>query len=415
MKRIRTFHHTMPGRILLSLLGILMVIALLLFTPVGNRMMAPVVETSLTSALSTPITVQEFTLTHNRFRLLFQDDHGNTLSTQGGFSLLTLRMYAHYRLECFQSGGINPISTPMKMEGSLNGGIASFLIQGNANIWSGELLYKAELHRFHLASLDLKISDIAYEPLMHFLEYPSDTDTILTGEISLHGFDRRDIEGDISLTTQTHRLTPTPTSEESSNSFDLKSLLADNEGVVKAFHVNVVADVSLEHAGILEPFIGYPLSTPLELNATLKGDQTFLRFKARTSAAKSDSSITVEIPNLEPSRILLDLRHADVEQAFALFSLPAPIKGKLDGSGEFNTTGGKLELIVMKAVTVPTVLRKEYQITQPLIHFDADVTADITKKGVHYRAAFKSDLSRLEIDNTTAHDQMLRELLKSIP
>ncbi len=414
MKRVRNFHRTLPGRLLLSLLGILFVIALILFTPVGNRMMTPVINLSLTSVLSTPTTVQEFTLTPNRFRLLFQDDRGNTFSTQGGFSLLTLRMYAYYRLECFQSGGINPISTPLKMEGSLNGGISSLLIQGNATIWGGELLYKTELHHFQLASVDLKIDAIEYEALMHFLEYPSDTDTTLTGEVSLRGFDRRDVEGDISLTTQTHRLTSTPTNEENNESFNLKSLLADNEGVIKAFHVNVLLSASLEHAGILEPFVGLPLSTPLELNATLKGDKSFLRFKTRTSVAKSDTSMTLEISELEPSRLLLDLRHADVEQTFALFSLPAPIKGKVDGSGEFNATNGELELILMQAVTVPTILRKEYQITQPLIHFNANITATANPKGVHYRAAFKSDLNRLEIDNTTTHDQMLRELLKSL-
>jgi len=414
MKRVRNFHRTLPGRLLLSLLGIVFVIALILFTPVGNRMMTPIVNLSLTSALSTPITVQEFTLTPTRFRLLFQDNRGNTFSTQGGFSLLTLRMYAHYRLECFQNGGINPIPTPLKMEGSLNGGISSFLIQGNANIWGGELLYKTELHRFQLASVDLKINAIEYEALMHFLEYPSDTDTTLTGEISLHGFDRRDVEGDISLTTQTHRLTSTPLDEENNTSFDLKSLLADNEGGIKAFHVNVLLSASLAHAGILEPFVGYPLSTPIELNATLKGDKSFLRFKARTSVAKSDTSMTLEILELEPSRLLLDLRHADVEQTFSLFSLPAPIHGRVDGSGEFNTTNGELELILMQAVTIPSVLRKEYQITQPLIHFNADITATANLKGVHYRAAFKSDLNRLEIDNTTTHDQMLRELLKSL-
>jgi hypothetical protein len=198
-----------------------MAIAFVLFSSWGNRLIAPTVEKSLTSSLSTPITIQEFTLKHNRFHLLFQDLRGNTFSIQGGFSLLTLRMYAHYRLECFQSGGFNPLPAPLKTEGSLSGGISSFTIHGDGTLFGGDLLYKIELHRFHLSSLNLKITKIAYEPLMNFLKYPSNTDTTISGEVALRGFDRRDIDGDITFHTQTDRLTPTSISEDDNESLIL--------------------------------------------------------------------------------------------------------------------------------------------------------------------------------------------------
>lgn len=415
MKYIRHFHQTVLGKILLSLLGVILAIALVLFSAWGNRLITPLVEKSLTAALSTPITIQEFVLTRNRFHLLFQDGYGNTFSTQGGFSLLTLRMYAHYRLKCFQYGGFNPLPSPLKAEGSLNGGIASFMIHGYGNVFGGNVLYKIELHRFQLASVDLNVDKIFYLPLMQMFHYPSDTDTTLSGDIALNGFDQRDVEGKIHLFSQTRRFVSTPISEESNESFTLKSLLEDKYGDVQPFNVSVTLDASLAHAGILEQFVGIPLGGALKLNAALNGDEKLLHLKAHTDVARSDTSMVIDIPHLEPSHITYDVKHADLEKTFALFAYNAPISGQGDMYGELNTTGGNLHVIITKAATVPKVLFQEYHITQPLTRFDAEVHADLTKKGVHYRGSFKSDLSRLEIDNTTTHDQMLRDLLLKIP
>jgi hypothetical protein len=414
MKRLAFLRRTLLGKTSLSIFGIMIMLYIALFSPWGNRFMTPIIEKSLSSALSTPVTLREFSLRHNRFHLMIQDTFGNTLSTQGGFSLLTLRLYAHYRLECFHENGLNPIAAPFKTDGALSGGIAAFDIHGNATVFGGNVLYQIELHRFHLALIELKLDNIGYEPLLHTLEYPSKTDTTLSGDIALRGFDRRDVEGDIHLISKTHRFTPTPIKEDNNESFDLKSLLADKYGQIKPFNVNITIDASLEHAGILEQFVGLPLGGAADLNATLGGDEKLLHLKAQTRVAKSDTSIVVTISDLEPSSVTFDFKHADMEQTFVLFALNAPISGQGDMYGEVNTTSGNLNVSIIKGTTIPNVLRQEYNITQPLIHFDADVHADISKKGIHYHGTFKSDLSRMQIDNTTTHDQMLSELLKTL-
>lgn len=414
MKRLAFLHRILLGKVSLSLFGIAFLLYLLLFTPWGNRLMTPLVEKSLSSALSEPITVREFALHHNRFHLMVQDEFGNTLSTQGGFSLLTLRLYAHYRLECFQAGGFNPVGGPFKTDGAINGGIAALIIHGNADIFKGNILYQIELHRFHLAIFDLKLHNIAYEPLLALLDYPSDTDTTLSGDIALRGFDRRDVEGNIRLQSHTRRLMPTPIVEDTNESFDFRSFLADEYGRIKPFNVNITVDAAFAHVGVLEQFVGMPLSGPAELNATLRGDDRLMHFKAYGRVAGSDTSLRVKIVDLEPESLSYDLKHADIEQTFALLTLPSPLSGKADAHGDLSSAGGQFDFTLTQAKTLPDVLRQEYNITQPLTHFNAEIHADMNKKGVHYRGSFKSDLNRLEIDNTTTHDQMLSELLKTL-
>lgn len=415
MKRIRNFHRTTIGIALLTLLGFVLAVSLLLFTPWGNRAVEPILENSLSSALDTPIKIEEFSLTYNRFHLLFQDGYGNTASTQGGFSALTLRMYAHYRVECFVQGGFNPLPSPLKTEGSLNGGIASFAIRGSATLFKGEVHYKIELHRFHLEQLDLTLDQIAYEPMLHYLDYPSITDTMLSGTIMLKGFEQRDITGAIHLATLTKRFEHLPIkSEDDNSSFNLKTLLADKFGHIKPFNVEIALNASLEHAGVLEQFVGIALDGALTAQGTLEGDETLLKLKASSDVANSDTKLTLLIPDLEPSSITFDLRNGDAMQVFELFALPAPFSGTLSAYAELNTTSGKLHTHIRNGTTIPSVLKEHYHLTQPLIHFTAEVNADLSEKGVHYRGAFQSDLARLEIDNTTTHDQMLRELLRTL-
>src|SRR3989338_7616571 len=183
MNMLHRFRRTKTAKVLLAFIAFIAVLYLILFSLWGNRLMSPIVEKALSSGFSTPMNVQEFTLRHNRFHMIAQDDFGNTLSTQGGFSLLTLRLYAHYRLECFRADGMNPMRVPFKTVGAFSGGIGAFNIRGNATIFGGDILYKIELHRFHLSQLDLIIDQIDYEPMMHYLDYPSDTDTQLSGTV----------------------------------------------------------------------------------------------------------------------------------------------------------------------------------------------------------------------------------------
>lgn len=414
MRYFRPLRTSRMFRISLIFVSVVGIVYQLLFSPWGNALLSPVIEKSISSALSTPVTVREFALTHNRFDLLVQDETGNTISLQGGFSLLTLRMYAHYRIDYVKEGGINTIGIPLKTEGSLNGGFAAFDIHGSAQALKGDVLYRVRLHRFELASLYAELNRISYEEMLHLLEYPSSTDTLLWGTIDLKGFDRRFVEGSVHLTAHTGRFAPTEILPDDDEPFDLRSLLADKYGNVQAFDVNVKLEASVEHAGILEQFAGIHLAGPAALSATLSGNREQLKLHAASALARSDTALTLIITDLEPSTITFQMKHADIPQLFDLFALPSPLAGEADATGEFTLHKGELKIALSDAVTLPDVLKREYNLTQPPLRFDASIGADLDKTGVRYRGTFVSDLKRIEFTDSASHDEMLRELLKTL-
>lgn len=415
MNLLRRFIRSLTAKILLGVFGTAAFVYVLMFTPWGNRATQPLLEKALSSGLSTPIHVREFSLTHKHFHLIFQDSFGNTLSTQGGFSLLTLRLYAHYRLECLDEKGINFLESPFNTTGALSGGIASLIIQGDASLFEGKVTYKTELRRFHLSSLESKIDKIAYMPLMHFLDYPSDTKSYISGDIELKGLDRNAVFGNISLVSKTDTFTPTKIVKSDDNdSFELRTLFTDDSGEVSPFTLNVDLNADIEHAGILEQFVGISLSGPLKAKGNLSGDEKRLVLKTFSDIAQSDSKFTVTLDDFELSSLILDVKNSNIQECFKLFGLPAPIHGLFSAYAEFNATQGVAYVAISKATTQPKIMKQHYQITQTPLRFDATIDANITEKGVHYRGALRSNLVRLEIDKTTGHDQMLRELLKTL-
>jgi hypothetical protein len=296
----------------------------------------------------------------------------------------------------------------------LRGGFGAFDIQGEAQLFGGKAQYGFELRRLRLANLRLTFSGIAYETLMHELDYPSQTDTRVSGKIELSGLERRDVAGTVELVTRTGRFTPTPIKEEENESSDWRSLLADKDGTIRAFDVNLTVSASIDHAGIFEQFAGLPLSGPLEAHGSLQGNDRTLYMVLRSSVARSDTALSVRIPNLNPTDITVSMHHADVGDLFRLFCLTPPVLGTGYLNAHLNGKETTLDLRLKQARTVPSVLKHEYNITQPPIAFDAEVAADLKPLSAHYRGSFHSDLGRMEIDRNTTHDQMLRELLSSI-
>lgn len=412
MKRLAFLRRALLGKTFLSILGVVLLLYVLLFTPWGNLLLQPLLEERLSALSETTITVRELSLRHNKFHIVCTDPVSNTFSAHGGFSLLTLRMYGHYDLHFSELNGTNPLPLAWKTSGALSGGIAAFDIMGRASIKEGAVQYRLQLHRFKLSTLDLTVNRLPISPFMNLMHYPTNTDSALYAQLHMSGIDKRDITGELSIKTDTTRFTPSALIEEDSNeSFNLRKFLADENGIVKPFKIDLITNVSLDELGILEQLSGIHLRGKGDLNGFIRGDNKYLALHAHSTLAQSSTKATVIINNLEPYHVTLHVQHADLGELFHLVSLNSPLEGNLDIHTDLTQNGGLIDLHLMNALTIPKVFKDDYNLTQPSIRFNASVTADLSDKGVHYKGVLKSNLTRMEIDKTTTHGQMLRELL----
>lgn len=384
-----------------------------LFTSLGNRMLAPLVQDQLSSALEHPITLKTFSLTSKKFELSLVDEAKNSINTKGAYTLFPLKINAHYDANLSAMKGINTTKFPLDMKGIAKGTYSSLSLLGSAHIFKGEIDYNTSLRSLSLDSADLVFHNVPYQPFMDTFEYPHDSDTILNGEIQISGIDKRDINATGRLIATTHRFNPSLLKEDN-ESFDFWSLFADKNGKIQPFTIHATLKTSIDELGILEQFVTYPLCTKATLNASLHGSQQELRLDTTAYAAKGKADATLTLYRLRPKYLHLEVKHADALSLFKLLSLPSPITGEINGRVNSNFTEGTIALEIQKATTVPSVLKEHYGITQPLIAFDSSIKMVIKPKLIHYSGTFTSTLEDIPFEATPAHDQMLRELLRQI-
>jgi hypothetical protein len=401
-------------KITLAALALAGILYLLFFTSLGNSALKPLIEKKLTTVFNTPISIDTFSLTHNALTLQFHDSSKNMVKIQGQFSLITLNLHALYHAKIVHNGGINTFGLPLKTSGSLNGGYGLMNMQGAVNLFNGEILYRAKFKRLRPSDMHISVKNLDYQSLMQWLEYPHQSSTLLTGEVDLHGMNRRDIQGDITLRTHTQNFSPSELVDDNS-SFDFLSLFTDDQGKIQPFHLNLTLNASVDELGILEQFAMLPLRGSANLNTTIQGDQERLVLDAKSNIAYSTTLARVHWKKLRPSYLYVDIKNADAATLFHLFSQPSPIEGKVDLNAESNITKTTTNLSISRGLIHPDILKRQYRLTQPKTRFTARISAQATPKMIHYQALFKSDLARTEIDNTTTHEGMLRDLLKAIP
>lgn len=386
----------------------------LLFTPWGNRQIAPIVQKRLESALGQPVTLTAFSLTLNHFEITLRDKVSNHARIVGDYVLFPPQINARYTTNLSVPAGIKSARFPLHLNGSLKGTYHHLTLEGVANVFHGEADYNTTLLFATPSTLTLALREIHYQELMEVLQYPHESDTILNGNLIISGIQQRDINASGILIATTHTFKPSPIMEEDNESFDFWSLLADKNGKIKPFTINANIKAQVDELGILEQFVSYPLRTSASLTATLQGSQHQLLLNAHAKAVQGDIDTRLTLHKLRPSKLQLEIKHADIPTFFTLLSLPVPITGTLNGSVNSDFSNATLSLNIQKARTQSDILKRDYGITQPDMTFDSNVKVILSPKEHHYSGTFTSNLQSLLIQGSPNHDQMLQELLRQI-
>ena len=397
--------------VILIIIALIISIYTLLFTPWGNRQIAPIVQKQLESALGQPVTLTAFSLTLNHFEITLRDKVSNHAHIIGDYVLFPPQINARYTTNLSVPAGRKSASFPLNLNGSLKGTYHRLTLEGVANVFHGVADYNTTLLFATPTTFTLTLREIHYQELMDVLQYPHESDTILNGNLTISGIQQRDINTSGKLIATTHRFKASKIMEDDNESFDFWSLLADKNGKIKPFTINAKIKAQVDELGILEQFVSYPLRTSASLNATLQGSQHQLLLDAHAKAAQGDIDTRLTLHKLRPSKLQMDIKHADIPSLFTLLSLPAPITGSLNGSINSDFSKATLSLNIQKARTQSAILKRDYGLTQPDMTFDSSVKLILSPKERHYSGTFTSDLKNIPFEASPSHDKMLQELL----
>lgn len=400
--------------VIVFIIALIISLYTLVFTPWGNRQIAPIVQNQLESVLGQPVTLTTFKLTLSHFELALSDKTNNHARIEGSYLLLPPYIDARYDGNLSTSEGINIARFPMEFKGSIKGSYYHLALHGTAHLFSGDMTYDSMLLMMKPNTLALTVHDLHYQDLMDALEYPHESDTIVNGNVNIKGIVRRDINATGEIIASTHRFKASKIMEDDNESVDFWSLIADKNGKIAPFKINANIKAQVDELGILEQFVSYPLRTSATLHAKIEGSQHHLTLNADATAAKGKLTTALTLHKLQPQELRLEAKALDAASLFSLLSLPQPFTGQLEGSVLSDFKNSTVKITATKAQSNPEVLKQHYHITQPLIHFNSNVTIHLTPNSTHTSGRFVSDLEDLHFDGSPTHEQMLQELLNQI-
>jgi len=422
-------------RIVAILAGSLLTLAALafalLFTPPGNALLRPVIETRINASLPLESSLERFELGWNRFDIMLRITPSNTFEAEGSYSLLSQSVEALYRLhaqalEELSSLTPTPLRGAFSLEGSVSGDMDALRVTGESDLAGGETRFETLLEQLEPASLKAKASGLRAELLQQMLG----RDVLLKARIDLDaevsGFDPDALEGSARLALSGGRLDRAQfqklygialpdTAVEASADARLQgttitygavlrsaaAVLTSKGSVVPAnTSVDLRYDLAVTELGLFAALTPIPLHGPLHLDGTARGDAKALLVEGNTDLFKGRGAYRVNLRDFAPASLRATLTQARTEALLAMVGRDPLIHGAFDFEADLANLDpahleGTAKLKLVQGSLDAALLKRDYALSLPDTAFLAEANALLKGENVSYDLNIRSALAAI--------------------
>ena len=393
---------TKRGKIVLfSVVGVVVVFVVLpllvLFTPPGNYLLRPVVESQINAKSPVKVSVSEFRLTPSHVRLKADFGEDSYLLADGTYGMFSKAFDIDYTLRV---GDFKSLSSVLPKKVVLRGGVEAkgnvkgdpdkFVLNGTADLAGGDTKYEMTIADSALDKAVVHIRGLGCGKLLSVLCKPEIMDGSVDADVELTGFKDRRLKGKIRM-------------ELSNAAFDGECIRREYDiDLPKDLSIGAKLDVALDagaadcvvsvysslakldvkgnmdlntrdcafdyavdvaELALLEPLINRRLNGPLKVGGKISGGEAKLNIDGDTDFGGGKTVFRVVLLDFKPGSAKFDTRGASLAAILHTVDKPRYADAVLDASGEMTSLAkGKLKgvvhLVLKKGKTFPDVLEK---------------------------------------------------------
>jgi len=179
---------------------------IMVFTPIGNSIVSPILETKINEEGKLNSKLSKFLLTTDEFEILLEIDEFNSIYSKGKYSLFSQTVDASYdvklnKLESLQELTKAPVKGSFNTNGTVKGGAELLNIDGVSDLAKSNTTYKLELTKFNPTSIIAKIKNASLESLLEMVGQKAYVKANLNLDINLKNIKPHQLDGDLVLTT----------------------------------------------------------------------------------------------------------------------------------------------------------------------------------------------------------------------
>lgn len=414
--------------------GLLLLVYVLVFSPIGNFIFKPVVQSQIDKYSPVPLTLSTFSVGLTGLEIIIKNEPKLEITLKGNYNLFTLNIDTALNVNAsdislFDEVAGMPLSGAFVLEASAKGKVFGALsAEAHSNIAKSKTDIKVELQNLN----PLKIyADIAHLELAEvlamigqkpYIEGVLSLDADIVGnenmefsgknilEIKQGDFSQRLIAKDFGI--QVPKTTFTIRQESIFDKKDIKQDFVFDSNVgkitlsstsnIESFDTKGVYSIVLSDISAFTPLLGMKVRGALRTEGSIEGGLENILIAGKTDIADSASTYSANIVKSALAKVRFDTQNLRIEKLLYMIYQPQYISASVGGKAEawdFDKGISTQANFSLKGVTSNPVIKKEFDLDMPNTPFSANLNAKLDKGVGNANLIFESNLARLNVPN----------------
>jgi hypothetical protein len=420
------------GGILATLAATLYVVA---FTPLGNGIVKPIIESSIKEQTKLDSKLEIFSLGMSDFEIVLALNDKNIIKAKGEYSLFSKSFDALYDVSLENLESLKPLtSAPLKgafnTDGSAKGDLAFIEIDGKSNVGESDTSYRVELTDLNPTSIIAKMNNASLASLLYLGAQNPYATADIDLDINFRNINPHVMDGDIVLKTKNGTINPklmksdfNVTIPATSFSMNLDAKLEGDNAIYNydfasnLFKISSAGEVSpepfkadlkysldIKELEVLKPITGADVRGAFRLSGEAKGDKDNLLVSGKSDIASSDTTFEALLKDFAPASLRAKIVNLDIAKLLymakqphysdGLFSMDADIS-----DARSDSLSGKITTAITKGQLDSAYMTKAYEFKSPMpsTSFNSATTTVLKGDLADSAVDFNSNLANLDV------------------
>lgn len=414
-------------------LGLIVILYIVAFTPIGNAMLKPFVENKINKELAIQSKVNTFLLTMDSFEISLELDDANHMEAKGSYSLFSKAFDAVFaldlkHLETLQALTKQELRGELRTNGRVKGTLKEFVVNGESDIASSKTTYEATLIDFNPTSIIVNAKDAKLSLVLFMLSQNPYADADMDIDINFRNITPHKLDGEVRLiskggeidpkymlsdfnvtipkTTFSLKMDAKLSGDDVAYSYDLSSNLfkiaSSGKFTPEPFGADLRYLLDIQNLEVLKPLTKEDIRGPLLLEGSVGGSKKKLSITAKSNLASSSTNIDALLEDFKLLSLKVKSEHLDVAKLLYMLKQPSYTNGTLNIEADMTDTetdglNGNIIASLEKALLNSSYLTKRYEFKSqmPKVEFKAHLNAAIEDSTMKSNIKIDSNLANI--------------------
>ena len=418
------------------LVSLVIGVYIIAFTPVGNAVVAPMIEEKIKTQTGLDSKLSTFSLGMSDFEVLIDLDVHNSVYAKGTYSLIEQSFDAVYdvklkKLETLEALTKKPLKGPLVTDGTAKGNIAFMNIDGKSDVAMSTAVYHVELTNLDPTSIIATMKNADLVSLLELAGKKQYAVGKLDVDVNFKNIKQHELDGTIVLSTKEGKLNNSLMSKdfelnipETKFSMNLDAKLKDDDidytytlhsnlakikssgnVVPEPLKVDATYNLDVKELAVLKPLTNQDIRGPLQLDGTAKGSRENMTLDGTTDIAASTTKFTMDLVDMKPNSLHADIKNLKIEKLLYMLKQPHFGDGLLSADIAMNNLKkgnlkGTVITAIKKGLLDSAYLTKEHRFKSKMPKTSFDLVSNTSLDGdmTQTKLNLKSTLISLDIE-----------------